>query len=77
VDELDRARYISLTTFKRDGSPVSGPVWITGDWRHLPLHHRRKGVEDATTAAQPLRRGTGLRYAGSDQAGGNSLPWHG
>ena len=30
VDELDGARYISLTTFKRDGSPVSGPVWITG-----------------------------------------------
>lgn len=30
MDELDVARYISLTTFKRDGSPVSTPVWITG-----------------------------------------------
>jgi PPOX class probable F420-dependent enzyme len=30
VDDLDRARYISLTTFKRDGSAVSTPVWITG-----------------------------------------------
>jgi len=30
VDDLDRARYISLTTFKRDGSSVSTPVWITG-----------------------------------------------
>ncbi|MGP0108667.1 MAG: PPOX class F420-dependent oxidoreductase [Acidimicrobiales bacterium] len=30
VSELDRARYISLTTFKKDGSPVSSPVWITG-----------------------------------------------
>jgi PPOX class probable F420-dependent enzyme len=30
VNELDRARYISLTTFKMDGSPVSSPVWITG-----------------------------------------------
>ncbi len=30
MNELERARYISLTTFKRDGSPVSGPVWITG-----------------------------------------------
>jgi hypothetical protein len=27
---LDGARYISLTTFKMDGSPVSTPVWITG-----------------------------------------------
>lgn len=30
VNELDRARYISLTTFKRDGTPVSSPVWVTG-----------------------------------------------
>lgn len=30
MNELDEARYISLTTFKRDGSPVSSPVWITG-----------------------------------------------
>jgi PPOX class probable F420-dependent enzyme len=30
MNELDRARYISLTTFKKDGSPVSSAVWITG-----------------------------------------------
>ncbi len=30
MDDLDGARYISLTTFKMDGSPVSTPVWITG-----------------------------------------------
>jgi PPOX class probable F420-dependent enzyme len=30
MNELDLARYISLTTFKRDGSPVSSAVWITG-----------------------------------------------
>jgi PPOX class probable F420-dependent enzyme len=29
-DRLDQARYISLTTFKRDGSAISTPVWITG-----------------------------------------------
>lgn len=28
--ELDKARYVSLTTFKRDGTAVSTPVWITG-----------------------------------------------
>jgi uncharacterized protein len=28
--ELEDARYILLTTFKRDGSAVSTPVWITG-----------------------------------------------
>jgi len=30
MTELDDARYISLTTFKRDGAPVSTPVWVTG-----------------------------------------------
>jgi uncharacterized protein len=30
MNDLDAARYISLTTFKRDGSPVATPVWITG-----------------------------------------------
>jgi uncharacterized protein len=28
--ELDTTRYIMLTTFKRDGTAVSSPVWITG-----------------------------------------------
>ncbi len=28
MDELGDARYISLTTYKRDGTPVSTPVWI-------------------------------------------------
>lgn len=26
--DLDNARYISLTTFKKDGTPVASPVWI-------------------------------------------------
>jgi PPOX class probable F420-dependent enzyme len=28
---LAQERYISLTTFKRDGTPVSTPVWVAGD----------------------------------------------
>jgi uncharacterized protein len=30
MSELGDARYISLTTYKRDGSGVATPVWITG-----------------------------------------------
>ncbi len=30
MGELDAAKYISLTTFKRDGTPVATPVWVTG-----------------------------------------------
>jgi uncharacterized protein len=28
MDELRDARYISLTTYKRDGTPVATPVWF-------------------------------------------------
>jgi uncharacterized protein len=31
VAALAGARYISLTTFKRDGTPVSTPVWVVTD----------------------------------------------
>jgi uncharacterized protein len=30
LSDLDKARYVSLTTFKQDGTTVSTPVWITG-----------------------------------------------
>jgi PPOX class probable F420-dependent enzyme len=32
---LGRERYVSLTTFKRDGTPVSTPVWIAAEDGHL------------------------------------------
>jgi PPOX class probable F420-dependent enzyme len=31
VAALAHERYISLTTFKRDGTPVSTPVWVVSD----------------------------------------------
>jgi uncharacterized protein len=31
IGSLARERYISLTTFKRDGTPVSTPVWVVSD----------------------------------------------
>jgi uncharacterized protein len=31
VGSLARERYISLTTFKRDGTAVSTPVWVVSD----------------------------------------------
>jgi uncharacterized protein len=34
---LAEARYVSLTTFKRDGTPVSTPVWMASDDRRRLL----------------------------------------
>jgi PPOX class probable F420-dependent enzyme len=31
LGSLAAERYISLTTFKRDGTPVSTPVWVVSD----------------------------------------------
>lgn len=31
LSDLTKRRYISLTTFKRDGTPVSTPVWVVSD----------------------------------------------
>jgi len=33
MEELANARYVSLTTFTRDGTPKATPVWITGSSR--------------------------------------------
>lgn len=30
MSDVDDAKYISLTTFTRDGAPKATPVWITG-----------------------------------------------
>lgn len=28
IDELGSGKYVSLTTFRRDGTPVATPVWV-------------------------------------------------
>ncbi|MEU6310834.1 PPOX class F420-dependent oxidoreductase [Streptomyces sp. NPDC047014] len=35
IEELGRARYISLTTFRKDGTPVATPVWAVADGGEL------------------------------------------
>ena len=31
ADQFSRARYVSLTTFRKDGTPVATPVWLAVD----------------------------------------------
>ncbi|MFE9933315.1 PPOX class F420-dependent oxidoreductase [Streptomyces sp. NPDC005533] len=35
LEELGRARYISLTTYRKDGTPVATPVWAVADGGEL------------------------------------------
>lgn len=35
LDELNRGKYVSLTTFRKDGTPVATPVWAVADGAEL------------------------------------------
>jgi PPOX class probable F420-dependent enzyme len=35
IDRLSAGKYLSLTTIKRDGTPVATPVWVARDGEHL------------------------------------------
>ncbi len=35
LDTVGRARYLRLTTFRKDGTPVATPVWLVRDGAHL------------------------------------------
>ncbi|WP_314252265.1 PPOX class F420-dependent oxidoreductase [Streptomyces sp. DSM 40907] len=35
LEELGSARYVSLTTFRKDGTPVATPVWAVADGGEL------------------------------------------
>lgn len=35
IDQLAAGKYMSLTTFKKDGTPIATPVWLARDGDHL------------------------------------------
>ena len=41
VERLARARYLSLTTFRRDGTPVATPVWVARQGDELVVYTAR------------------------------------
>jgi uncharacterized protein len=75
IGVLAKERYISLTTFKRDGTAVSTPVWVASDdgSRLLVL----SGVK--TWKVRRLRRDPNVLVAASNYRGkerGDRLPAH-
>ncbi|MEV0491991.1 PPOX class F420-dependent oxidoreductase [Streptomyces atratus] len=35
LQDLDRSEYVSLTTYRKDGTPVATPVWVAADSEEL------------------------------------------
>ncbi len=57
--DLADEKYVSLTTFKRDGTPVATPVWVVGDDGRLLVHSAAR-----TWKVKRIRRDGHVRVAG-------------
>ena len=45
LDDLGRSKYLSLTTFRKDGTPVATPVWLVreGDTLRVSIDGQEAG----------------------------------
>lgn len=63
-DALGRSKYVSLTTFRKDGTPVATPVWAAQDAGELFIWTRTDSWK-----VKRLRRNTRVRVAVCDVRG--------
>jgi PPOX class probable F420-dependent enzyme len=67
VMSLEDEKYVLFTTFRRDGRPVSTPVWL------VPLPGGEFGFSTGSESgkAKRLRHTSGVTLQGCDRRGGN------
>ncbi|MFF5443936.1 PPOX class F420-dependent oxidoreductase [Streptomyces sp. NPDC012888] len=59
LEELGRGKYVSLTTFRKDGTPVATPVWAVADggelyvWTRTDSWKVKRIRNDARVALSP------------------------
>lgn len=64
IERLGTGKYLSLTTFKKDGSAVATPVWVARDGDELVV------ITDATSGkARRIRNNANVRLAPCDMRG--------
>jgi PPOX class probable F420-dependent enzyme len=64
IERLGTDKYLSLTTFKKDGSAVATPVWVARDGDELVV------ITDATSGkARRIRNNSSVRLAPCDMRG--------
>src|SRR6478736_7655357 len=72
LERLAESRYVRLTTYRADGTPVSTPVWVTREGDHLYVY-----TQDDTGKAKRLRENERIAIAPSDWRGkptGDDVP---
>ena len=55
LEEQFPGKYLSLTSYKRDGTAVATPVWFVIDDRTTPGHDRPRVIQSQANPAQPGR----------------------
>jgi PPOX class probable F420-dependent enzyme len=72
IDTLANAKYLSLTTFRKDGTPVANPVWVARDGDRLVVVTERSAGK-----AKRLRNSGRVLVAPCDMRGranGEAVP---
>ena len=64
IDDLAAGKYISLATYKKDGTRVATPVWVTREGDHLYVI-----TEAASGKAKRLRNSSRAQVAPCDMRG--------
>lgn len=64
IEALGSGKYLSLTTFRKDGTPVATPVWVARDGSELVV------ITDATSGkAKRIRNNPSVQLAPCDMRG--------
>jgi PPOX class probable F420-dependent enzyme len=71
IDALGKARYISLETFRKNGTGVQTPVWVARDEDRLVIFTNRDSYK-----VKRLRRNSKVRLAECNVRGALKGPWH-
>ena len=64
VERLSEGKYLSLTTFRKDGTPVATPVWVARDGETLVVT-----TERSSGKAKRLRNSSNVLLAPCDMRG--------
>ncbi len=72
LDELRAARYASLRSFRRDGTPVDTPIWFALD-RNVLLFRTKVGPKTRRLAARPDVELTACDYRGRIPRGATTI----
>jgi len=71
IDDLGKARYVNLETFRKNGTGVQTPVWVGRDGNELVIFTNGDSYK-----VKRLRRNSKIRIAACGVRGALKGPWH-